>query len=462
MKDIKLSIIIPVYNEINSILEVIRLVKSQKYNKEIIIVDDFSTDGTRDILKGINDSEIKVLFNEVNRGKGYCLQRAIECVSGDITIIQDADFEYYPDEFKNLIEKIIEGKTEVVFGSRFLGAHRVFNFYHYLGNTVLNIIANILLDTNLTDLMTGYKAFKTSVLKNLKLKAERFGIETEITAEVFKRKYRVYEVPISYNGRNYDEGKKIKWTDFFVCVYWLFRAYFRTADVSKDVLLKIAAMKNNNLWTLEKIKPFLGGKILELGSGIGTFSRYFINKDRQVTLSDINEEYLDYLKTRFGANPKVVIKKIDAGCVDKYVSLNQFDTVVGINILEHIADDISAIKSINNVLIDGGRVVLFVPACKKIFSAFDKNTGHHNRYSRKDLEGKLKNNGFVIETIEFNNFAAAIGWFINFKIFKRKDMPNFTIKMFDKFIPFISWIEKYIKFPFGLSLFCVARARKST
>jgi len=227
MSQIKLSIIIPVYNEKNTVLELIRLVKEEKHAKEIIIVDDASTDGTKDLLNNLNDRHLKVVFNKKNRGKGYCLRQGIKHVSGDIVIIQDADLEYYPDEYGILIAKIIEGKADVVYGSRFLGAHRVFHFYHHLGNLVLNLIANVLLDTDLTDLMTCYKAFKSDCIKSLRLRANRFGIETEITAEVFKRRYKVYEVPISYNGRGYEEGKKIKWTDFFVCLYWLLRASLR-------------------------------------------------------------------------------------------------------------------------------------------------------------------------------------------------------------------------------------------
>ncbi|MEM7816822.1 MAG: glycosyltransferase family 2 protein, partial [Candidatus Aenigmatarchaeota archaeon] len=226
-QDIKLSIIIPVYNEINTILELIRLVKEEPHKKEIIIVDDASTDGTREILSQIKEPDIKILFNQKNRGKGYCIREAIQYISGDIAIIQDADLEYYPNEYSILIEKIIDGKADVVYGSRFLGgSRRVFYFWHYLGNKFLNFIVNVFLDATFTDLMTCYKAFRSDVLKSLKLASNRFGIEVELTVEIFKRRYRIYEVAISYDGRGYDEGKKIKWTDFFSCLYWLFRSLF--------------------------------------------------------------------------------------------------------------------------------------------------------------------------------------------------------------------------------------------
>jgi len=232
-QDIKLSVIIPVYNEVNTVLELLKLVQNEEHDKEIIIIDDCSTDGTKELLQGIKDDNVKVFFNNKNRGKGFCIRQGIKHLTGDIVIIQDADLEYYPDEYGLLIEKIIQGKADVVFGTRFMGTHRAFYFHHYAGNHILNLIANVLLNAYVTDLMTCYKAFKTDIIKSLTLKADRFGIEPEMTAEVFKRGCKVYEVPISYDGRTYEEGKKIKWTDFFGCVYWLLRAAMRRAKVRR-------------------------------------------------------------------------------------------------------------------------------------------------------------------------------------------------------------------------------------
>src|SRR4030042_1075394 len=248
MKEVLLSVIIPVFNEVNTVLELVRLVQHEPHQKEIIIIDDASDDGTRDLLEGINETNVKLIVNERNRGKGYCIRQGIKHVTGDIVIIQDADLEYYPDEYGLLTGKIIEGKADVVYGTRFQGAHRVFNYYHYVGNKILNTIANIILNTNLSDLMTCYKAFRLPVIKSLTLQANRFAIETEITAEVFKRRYRVYEVPISYNGRGYDEGKKITWTDFFRCMYWLLRSMARGIDTGESALVRMQAMRNNNSW----------------------------------------------------------------------------------------------------------------------------------------------------------------------------------------------------------------------
>lgn len=457
MEKNKLSIIIPVYNELNTVLEVIRRVQNERHNKEIIIVDDGSTDGSADLLRQIKEKDIKVIFLAQNRGKGYAVREAIKHITGDITIIQDADLEYYPDEYTILIDKIIQNKADVVYGTRFLGTHRVFNFYHFLGNNILNLVANVLLNTTLTDLMSGFKAFKTSILKQLVLEADGFGLEAEITAEIFKRRLRVYEVPISYEGRDYEDGKKIKWTDFFSCLYWLIRPLLRKIDVAEETLLKMRILRNYNLWTYHKIKPFLGKEILEIGSGIGRISKYLISLKSNVTLSDINDDHLDYLRRKFIGNPLVKIIKMDGANFDSRTIENKFDTIVAINVLEHIENDVGVLKKINDGLAKEANLLLIVPAHKILFGKLDAILPHYRRYSRKELVDKLINTGFIIEKIEYMNFLSAIGWFINFKLLNRKRMPTLTIFLADKLIPLVSLIEKFIKFPFGLSLFAVAK-----
>jgi len=223
----RLTVIIPVYNEEKTVGEIIRQVKAEAHQKQIIVVNDGSTDNTESVLRSLADSALVVISYSPNQGKGHAIRQAIPKITGDIVIIQDADLEYYPDEYGLLIDKIVQGKADVVYGTRFVGSHRVFYFYHFIGNFILNMIANVILNATLSDLMTGAKAFRTPVIKSLKLYANRFGIETEITAEIFRRKYRVYEVPVSYSGRTYEEGKKITWVDFFRSLFWLMRASFR-------------------------------------------------------------------------------------------------------------------------------------------------------------------------------------------------------------------------------------------
>jgi len=224
-----LSIIIPAYNEANFIGDVIRRVQEAPYEKEIIIVDDGSVDGTRDILKSLTDPNITVVLKEVNQGKGAALRAGFARAKGDIIIIQDADLEYDPRDYPKLLEPILEGKADVVYGSRFLGGpHRVLYFWHYIGNMGVTLLSNMFTNLNLTDMETGYKVFKREVLKDITIESNRFGFEPEITAKIAKKRFRVFEIPISYYGRSYEEGKKITWRDgikaFFTIVkYNVFR-----------------------------------------------------------------------------------------------------------------------------------------------------------------------------------------------------------------------------------------------
>ncbi|MFC1490176.1 glycosyltransferase family 2 protein [Candidatus Latescibacterota bacterium] len=211
----KLSIVIPLYNEKETIREILSRVRETPFDKEIIIVDDCSSDGSRDILKEMErDSDLRIFYHEKNMGKGAALRTGFKHVNGDIVIIQDADLEYDPSEYKDLIKPIIDGKADVVYGSRFLGApHRVLFFWHSVANNVLTILSNIMTNLNLSDMETCYKIFRREVIEKISIKSNRFGVEPEITAKIARLNVRIYEIPISYSGRKYSEGKKIGWKD---------------------------------------------------------------------------------------------------------------------------------------------------------------------------------------------------------------------------------------------------------
>ncbi|MCJ7705148.1 MAG: glycosyltransferase family 2 protein [Desulfobacterales bacterium] len=219
----KLSIIIPVYNEAGTILEIIQRVKEAPFEKEIIVVDDSSTDGTASLLKE-NSEGIKALFHDRNKGKGAAIRTALPHITGDIAIIQDADLEYHPSEYPRLISPILNGVADVVYGSRFQGGtHRVLYFWHSIGNNVVTTLSNMFTNLNLSDMETGYKVFRSEVLKRIKIESSRFGFEPEITAKISKMGCRIYEVPISYWGRDYSEGKKINWKDGLAALYWIIK-----------------------------------------------------------------------------------------------------------------------------------------------------------------------------------------------------------------------------------------------
>jgi glycosyltransferase involved in cell wall biosynthesis len=224
----KLSIIVPVYNEKQTILEILQRIDRTPYDKEIIVIDDFSKDGTRDILRELETSakipSVRVLYHEVNQGKGAALRTGIAAATGDIVIIQDADLEYNPSEYGVLIQPILSGLADAVYGSRFLsGPHRVLFFWHSLGNRILTLLSNMFTDLNLTDMETGYKAFRRELFTKIHIEENRFGFEPEITAKVAKLRCRLYEVPISYFGRDYSEGKKITWKDGFAALYCILK-----------------------------------------------------------------------------------------------------------------------------------------------------------------------------------------------------------------------------------------------
>jgi glycosyltransferase involved in cell wall biosynthesis len=227
LADPLLSVVVPVYNEKETIEEILTRVAAVPVRKEIIVVDDCSIDGTRAMLGALQARlGFRLFLQDRNQGKGAALRRGFAEAAGDIVIIQDADLEYSPEEFPELISLICEGRADVVYGSRFLGRHRVFLFTHYLGNRVLTLITNVLYNTMLTDMETCYKVMRTEVLRSFTLRSNGFGIEPELTAKIFKRGYRVYEVPITYDGRGYDEGKKITWRDGVVALWVLLRYRF--------------------------------------------------------------------------------------------------------------------------------------------------------------------------------------------------------------------------------------------
>ena len=422
-----------------------------------MVVDDYSTDGTREVLQKLQGrSSLKVHFNQKNQGKGACLHTGFGMAAGEIIIIQDADLEYYPDEYPQMIELIASGKADVVYGSRFLGQHRAFKYTHYLKNRALTFLTNVLYNTTLTDMETCYKAFRRGVLDGMTLKAKRFGFEPEFTARVVQRKFRLYETPISYAGRSQAEGKKITWKAGIKALYWLLRCKFEHLDINRQTRARMALIPKYSRWLFQNIKPQLGQRVLELNAGAGDITQNLLGREL-VVATDPDEENVHTLRSRFVQGPRVRIMRFDpAKPPSEVLRRMRFDTIICYNTLEKIEDDSGALRHFSDLLEPGGKLLLMVPAHKTLFGPMDKALGRLRRYRRAELAAKLAATGMEIETPRFYNAVGVFGWFINSTILRRKILPSLQLRLFNLFSRLFR-AERVLAPPFGLTLMAVAR-----
>ncbi len=463
------SIIIPTYNErayLNRLVErVLAAPLPGDLAREIIIIDDASTDGTRQLIENLvqnHQGVIRAFYQDRNQGKGAAIQRGIAETSGEFIIFQDADLEYDPAEYPLLLEPIVSGLADVVYGSRFASRkmRRVFNYHHHLGNTFLTHLSNMTTGLDLTDMETCYKVFRADILRTIPIRSKRFGIEPEITAKIAKRNCRVYEVPISYRGRSYSEGKKINWRDGVAAIATILK-YLFIDDCFNEQFAKVHApgltsARRLNQWLVKVIEPYLGDRILELGSGIGAISRQLPQRAKLIVTGK-QDACLAILRQAYEGNEIVDVARLDPAVAEDFARIGRgvCDTVVALNILAQLEDDQACLRHIRSLLQPGGRLVLAVPQYQGLYGSCDKFTDHRRRYSRKGIVNRLQEAGYRVTVTRNFNFFSMPAWWINGCLLRRKKIGRLQLKLHDTLVPLMRMVELWLPLP-GLSLICVA------
>jgi Glycosyl transferase family 2/Methyltransferase domain len=384
----------PCYNERATVVEVTDRVLASPYVAELVIVDDGSTDGTRDIVRGLEDPRVRVFEQPVNLGKGAALRRGFREARAEFVIVQDADLEYDPGEYAAVLGPLLADKADVVYGSRFLGGseRRVLYYWHSVGNKFLTAISNMLTNLNVSDMETCYKAFRRDVIQSIDIEEDRFGFEPEITAKIARAGWRVYEVGISYSGRTYAEGKKIGWRDGVRAIYSILR-YSRIADrVDRRAVDRAAGPvefdeSDNELassldsldgadnytdWIYSMCEPYLGSTVLEVGAGHGALTRV-LSTGRAVTATELSKRCADLLSEQFMTSPNVSVRTAELADIDEP---EHYDSAVLVNVLEHIEDDVGALRTISSSRVATSSCSrLRSPACTATSTAASGTTG---------------------------------------------------------------------------------------
>lgn len=461
----KLSVLMPVYNESRTLRSIVKRVLDSPVDLEIelVCVDDGSSDNSLAILRELaeDDSRIKVVAQPRNMGKGKAIRTAIDNMSGDIGIVQDADLEYDPAEYPRMVAPILEGIADAVYGSRFASSEvrRVLFFWHALGNRVLTTLSNMANDINLTDMETCYKAVRADLLKRLRLTSDRFGLEPEITARLARSGARIYEVPISYRGRTYAEGKNIGWKDGLEALWLILKFRFvdtrHTQDSGHVTLESLAGAPGISRWMLDQFRPYLGERVLEAGCGAGNLTQYLIDR-QHLTVLDVDAVHVKSVATKFDHLENFRVTRGDLNDPDTFARLDDdFDSVVCINVLEHVERPDVASEGFVTVLRPGGHALILVPAHDWLFSAADEALGHTMRYSRKELVSVLEDAGFELISVREFNRLGVVGWMIN-KSLQRTNIGRFQAKAFGMLLPLAKLLERITVLP-GLSWVAIAR-----
>lgn len=472
-----LSVIVPVYNEqylIGSSLARLGVLCESPLleSVKIIVVDDGSSDGTADSIRIFRESiesregDPKMSWVWVRRGKnggkGAAIRTGLEHVDTELVVIHDADLEYSPRDLLPMVDVFLREDADAVFGSRFMsGGHkRALFFRHALGNKLLTFLCDLVCDLNLTDMETCYKMVRADLLKSIPLESSTFDVEPELAIKLAKRGARVFEVPISYSGRTYGEGKKIGWRDGFRAL-WAILHYAASGKIYIDdahggeILDRLNRAPRFNQWMADVIRPYVGDRVLEIGAGTGNLSMQLMPRS-VYWATDINRHYLDYLLKLRATRPYMRVAFTDAADASTFPAGQSLDTVVCLNVVEHIQDDIGALRNIRNVLSDGGRAIVLVPCGPWLYGTLDEVLGHFRRYTPDELASVCSQAGFQVEQILNFNRPGVPAWWLNCRVLRRKTFGLAQIRMLNLLAPLFRLVDSWLPLP-PLSIIAILR-----
>jgi len=456
-----LSVLIPVYNEQSFLSRIVERVLAApvpgNMKKELVIVNDASTDRTSNVIQDLcaRHPEIRVFDQPYNQGKGAAIRRAIKEMSGQYAIIQDADLEYDPNDYMAVLQPLVHGLADAVYGSRYASREmrRIVHYHHKLGNLFLTHLSNWATGLDLTDMETCYKAFRAELLKSIPLQSNRFGIEPEITAKLAKRGAVIYEVPISYHGRRYDEGKKIGWKDGVSAIWTIFKyrliddCYEPEADTPKRQMMAYA--RNYTQWVGQMVRSRCGERILELGAGDGNVSRFLPQREKLVVADD-NPRHVMVLQNQFDGNQTVDVVHLDVtfpDAVSKFSQNNQFDTIVYLDQLAKSEDERAILENIRHLMTPDGKLILTVPLGKWLFGSVDQSVGRVKRYCKREILALLEQSGYRILEYRSFNALAVPGLLINSKIVRSQKLGKLQLKLYHTFVPLFARFERILPLP---------------
>jgi glycosyltransferase involved in cell wall biosynthesis/precorrin-6B methylase 2 len=464
----KLSVLIPCFNERTTIPEILRRVFSvelEEIGLEVVLIDDGSTDGSAEVITRLAQSEprIRVITHPRNLGKGAALRSAQPVCTGDFVVIQDADLEYDPQNYSSLLAPLLSGQADAVYGSRFAGGRtrRVLLYSHEVGNRFLTAFSNFATDFNLTDVSTGAKVFRGDLFRSIPICCDGFGFEPEITAKLARLDCRLYEVPIDYHGRSYLAGKKVRWKDGLLMALSIIR--FRLSDGLKGVeegletLQSMRWARRYNRWVIGRIASHIGDRVLEAGAGIGNITAQLLDRELIVAADD-NSSYLERLAANFANNPNVTPVALNLENAEEISKLREhrFDTIVCVNVIEHLKRDDVVLRGFFEILEPGGRAIILAPQGQWLYGSIDRALNHYRRYSRSELQKKMERAGFEIEEIFGINRVAPPFWFLNGRVLRRTSVPGAQVRFFDRIVPLVKIFDRVLPLP-PLSLIAIGR-----